>query len=411
MVLMALGVCACNKSTEKKNEQVKETATSTVQPTDAVSGSSVTETSTPISVEEAYALAEDMLLNMTLEQKIGQMFIVDLYQLDSRRSLDGTLKEATTNMGETIRKYHVGGVYLTELNIKNKDQSQEMISQLQAQPVTGGSLYIAVEEDGGGSNSISNKVAGLNDTGFIAPSEMATNMKPEQILQAGEKIGSELTKIGINLNLSPVADIGNENNPEYAKRCLGTDAEGVSSLLESYVKGMRQGGIAVTLKYFPGVGNVTGDFTEDILDNTDSLMALRENNLQTYQSGIDAGADCVMMSNASVSEITVDKIPAFMSYDIVTNLLRKELNFDGVIMTPPCDDNAIRNNYSCSDIVVESVKAGCDMIVLPNDFKACYEALLLAVKTKEIDEKVIDESVCRILQNKIRRGILESEQK
>ena len=402
VVLFAFGVCACGNTQKEENKE-------TEQPTATVSDVSETSSPTPISSDEAYLQAEKMLAGMTLEQKVGQMFLVDLYQLDQKRTLDGAARKLTANMGKALRQYNVGGIYLTELNITDKNQCRQLVDDLQAEAVTGGSLYIAVEEDGGGSNSISAKVAGLNDTGYIAPAEMAHNMTEQQVYEAGKKTGSELTDIGINLNLAPVADIGSENNPDYAKRCLGQDAEQVSQIIDGYVRGMREGGLAVTLKHFPGIGKVAGDYTETVLEQNDSLMSLRNNNFKGYQSGIQAGADCVMVGNVSFSEVTVKKIPAFMSQDIVTKLLRKELKFDGIIMTSPFDDNVIRNNYTYEFATLEAVKAGCDMIVLPEKFKECYHALVSAVKEGKIDERVIDTSVYRILQNKIQRGILVPE--
>lgn len=231
-------------------------------------------------------------------------------------------------------------------------------------------------------------------------------MTAEQIYESGKTIGLELSEIGVNLNLAPVADIGSEYNTEYAKRCLGMETQTVADNLKQYVKGMREGGIAVTLKYFPGIGKIQGDCLEEIQENTDSLMTLRNNNFHVYEKGIEAGADCIMMGNVSLPEILTDKTPAFMSEDIVTNLLRKELKFDGVVMTAPLNDNVIRDNYSTQEVVLEAVKAGCDMLVLPLDFQESYEALLDAVKNSVIEEKRIDESVRRILQNKIQRGII-----
>lgn len=412
MFLCVLGfsMCACGKTEIKQKEQVAE---HTEAPIKAVSGSAVTEepTSTPISEQDAYVKAEDMVSNMTLEQKVGQMFLVDLYQLDKKRTLDGTARRVTKAMAQSIKKYNIGGVYLTEVNMKSRKQSEKLIQDLQGATVSGGGLYVAVEEEGGGSNSISARVAGLSDTAYIAPKEMGKDLSSNQVYQAGKNIGDELTPLGINLNLAPVADIGNVNNPEYAERCLGTDTEQVSDTLGNYVKGMRDGGLAITLKYFPGMGNVSGDFTEKILENTDSLMSLRDNNFEVYQSGIDAGADCVMVGNAAFTEVTVKKTPAFMSQDIVIKLLREELNFNGVIMTSPFDDNVIRDYYSCEFATVEAVKAGCDMIVLPGELERCYNAILSAVKKGKIDEKKIDLSVCRILQNKIQRGILVCDDK
>lgn len=410
-VLLVVGMmCACGKKAPLSPQKTTEKPT---EPSEAVSGSAVTEspTATPISAQDAYEQAEKIMAGMTLEEKVGQMFLVDLYQLDSKRTLDGTIQSVTKRMGEAIRHYNIGGVYLTETNLKEKKQSQKLIRDLQNQAVTGGSLYVAVEEEGGGSNSISARVAGLNNIGYIPPGQMAGSMLPRQVYQSGKNIGVELTKLGVNLNLAPVADIGDEDNPEYLERCLGTESEQVSEMLENYVKGMRDGGLVVTMKYFPGIGNVPGDYTETVLENKDSLMSLRDNNFEVYQSGINAGADCVMVGNVAVTQVMEEKMPAFMSQDIVTKILREELNFDGVIMTSPFDDNVIRNCYTYEYATVQAVKAGCDIIVLPGELERCYEALLDAVKRGKVEEEIINTSVCRILQNKIQRGILVVDNK
>lgn len=394
MVLLAGGLCACGQ--RQKPQETSQT--DKPAPTAAV---------TPlVSSDEAFSAAEDMVKNMTLEEKIGQMFMVDLLQLDENPSVDGSARKITKDMKSRIAQYHIGGVYLTRENIQKKEQTQRLIRDLQDSAVTGGALYVAVEEDGGGAHSISSRVADLTETGYVTPREMGQNMTSQQIYESGKTIAGELTELGVNLNLAPVADIGSEINPQYAERCLGTDADMVSELLDNYVMGMRDGGLAVTLKHFPGIGNVAGDVTETILENQDSLMTLRNNNFSPYSSGIGAGADCVMVSNVAVSKVTVKKIPAFMSEDVVTKLLREELDFEGIIMTSPMNDNVIRNNYTYEFATVEAVKAGCDMIVLPGNLQECYEALLNAVETGRINEKVINTSVRRILQNKIQRGIL-----
>ncbi len=390
-------ICACTRqSDESQTDQTEEPV--------------ATATATPVvSYNDAFQAAEAMVKEMTLEEKIGQMFLVDLHQLDTDRSLDGSIRKVTDKMKETIQKYNIGGVYLMKENIQNTKQAQRLIQDLQSSAVTGGALYVAVEEDGGGEYSISTKVADLTDTGYATPSEMGENMTANQVYEAGQTIAEELIPLGINLNLSPVADIGDEANPSYAMRCLGTDADTVSSLLDDFVTGMTDGGLSVTLSSFPGIGSVSGDTTEDILESDDSLMTLRNTNFTTYSSGIEAGADCVMMSNVVYTKIDTSKVPAFMSQDIVTKLLREELKFEGIIMTCPLDDNVITNNYTNEFAVVEAVKAGCDLILLPDDLEESYEALLEAVREGKIDEKVINTSVRRILQNKIQRGILEIE--
>lgn len=393
-VLLAILLCACGAEEETRELPVtdKPMASATATPL--------------VSEDEAFSQAEDMVKSMTLQEKIGQMFLVDLLQLDEHPSLDGVADRVTEDMRKAIRQYHIGGVYLTGGNIRTIEQAQQLIGDLQSSAVTGSALYVAVEEDGGGEHSVSSRVEALKETGYVTPQEMGLDMTDKQIYESGKTLAGELTSLGVNLNLAPVADIGSETNPEYAVRCLGNEADAVSEVLDDFVSGMRDGGLAVSLRHFPGIGNVQGDFTETILDNTDSLMTLRDQNFTAYQSGIDAGADCVMVSNVAVSKVTVKKIPAFMSEDVVTKLLREELAFDGIIMTSPMNENVIRNNYTYAYATVEAVKAGCDMIVLPGNFTECYDALYTAVKEGRIDEKVINTSVRRILQNKIRRGIL-----
>ncbi len=173
-----------------------------------------------------------------------------------------------------------------------------------------------------------------------------------------------------------------------------------------YVKGMRDYGLATTLKYFPGVGSVPGDFTKEILKNNNSLMALRKNDFAPYSEGIRAGTDCIMVGSFAVPKLTVnDKLPAFLSKDIVTSLLRQELKFEGVVMTPPLSDAVVTKNYTPEYVVTEAVKSGCDMLVRPSDYEAGRSALIEAVQSGAIDEKVINTAVRRILQDKIRRGI------
>jgi len=151
------------------------------------------------------------------------------------------------------------------------------------------------------------------------------------------------------------------------------------------------------------------DYTEEILNNENSLMKLRSDEFSVYEEGIKAGADCVMVGSMSVSKITVKEIPAFLSTDIVTSILREELGFEGVVMTPPLNEGVITKNYTSEYVAVEAVKAGCDMIVMPENLEESYEALLSEVRSGRLDEKVINTAVCRILQNKIERGILVLE--
>ena len=199
---------------------------------------------------------------------------------------------------------------------------------------------------------------------------------------------------------------------DYARRCFGSEVDTVEDAVTAFVKGMNSAGVISTLKYFPGAGSSTGEYGKDILINNESLMTLRKKNFAVYSAGIKAGADCVMVGNISVPKITAsDTLPAFLAEDIVTSLLREELNFEGVILTSSLKDACLVRNYTQEYAAVEAVKAGCDMILQPLDFEACYQAVIKAVSAGEIDEKVINTAVRRILITKIQKGICVLEDK
>lgn len=376
----------------------------------AVSGNAAVLRQLNLSDGEAFAEAEKIVKDMTLEEKVAQMFLVDLSALDSSAKSDKIYK-VSKNVKETLAACPVGGIYLSEKNVKNEKQAKSLIEGLQS-CASGSALYIAVEEEGGGEHSFSGKVEDLEVAGYLMPADVGNAMNEDQLSETAGNIARELRDWGINLNLGLVADVSSEENSDYGRRCFSSDTSKVEKAVSSYVKGMRECGMSTTLRYFPGIGNVAGDTTKEILQNQDSLISLRNNNFKTYTAGIKAGTDCIMVSNVAVPKVTVnDTLPAFLSDDIVTSLLRQELDFEGVIMTPPLNETVITKNYTTEYVVVEAVKAGCDMLVQPSDYKEAFSSLLGAVRSGEINEKVINTSVRRILQDKIQRGIYVLEDK
>lgn len=401
VIALAVGLMACRETRDRQE------ATSPPQsPEQTVSAPAAEATlQSDITEGQAFSMAEEYLQHMSLEEKTGQLFLVNLTSLTESRTMDGNIYVATREIKDNIKKYGVGGIYLTGNNIGNREQAGELVADLQ-NAASGGAMYIAAEEEGGGTHSISVQVKDLHASGFTTQSEMGANMTEQQVYETGRTIAKELTSLGVNLNLAPVADIAGENNAEYAARCFSTDKDVVSDMTESIVRGMREGGLAVTLKTFPGIGGVSGETTETIVETGESLMTMRNKNFEPYSSGIEAGADCVLVGNVAVQKVTMNKLPAFMSPDIVNGLLREELGFHGVVLTSPLDDNVIVKNYTVGFAAREALQAGCDILFLPSDFKGAYDSILADVKSGKIDEKVINAAVLRILQNKIQRGIL-----
>lgn len=400
MVFVGICVCACGKGGEKPDMTHVPESTAV-----SASGQPVQEKETPlVSGAQAFAMAEDLVAGMTLKEKIGQMFMVHLSQLDSSHTEDGNQYKVTSRMKKLIEEYSFGGIYMTVNNIANEKQTQKLAGSLQ-NSVSGGALYLAIEEEGGNKSRLFSRIEAKSGE----QPEEKQDVPDGSLYNESYGIAAAFHKVGININFAPVADVASEENPEYAARCLGSDTDTVADRVESYIRGMNSGGLATTLKYFPGISKISGNPALELLENNDSLMTLRSTNFTTYEAGLKAGADAVMMSNVSVSKVTINKIPAFLSQEIVTNLLREELGFDGVVFTPFLDEPLIVDKYTSGFVAVEAVKAGCDMLVLPYDWEEAYEALLSAVQRGDISEKVINTAVQRILQNKIQRGILVIE--
>lgn len=393
---------ACGKKSEEQ-QSTKEPAVSPASKGTAT-GEAVQTEKPVLSDAEAFEQAEELVKGMTLEEKVGQLFLVSLSQLDNPKE-KRTSYYVTKKMQDKIARYHLGGVILQNRNIRSQKQTQELVVGLRS-AASGGAIYVAVTEEGGGDNSVSAGCAALTAGGYMTPEEMGSDMSELQIREKGKTIGEELSSWGINLNLAPVADVCGADNAIYRSRCLGDDASDASDLLTALVEGMREGGLSVTLKYFPGYGNITEDVNQKIVKDEISLMQMRNKNFVMYSAGIEAGADCVMVGNTHLSKITPEKRPAFMSEEVVTNLLREELGFGGVVMTSPLNKPAVTNDYTSGFAVEEALKAGCDLMVQPADLDEAYHTVLSGVIEGKLDEKVINTAVRRILQNKIQQGIL-----
>ena len=407
LLMAAVVLVACGKKSivEKGTETAKPDDTTETVTGGAASGEAVKE----VSYDDAFSAAESAVKEMTLEAKVAQMFLVDLNVLQEKDSGDKIYK-CSKKMKAILEKYPVGGIFLSEKNVKDQEQSRKLTRDLQ-EAVSGPAMFIAVEEEGGGEHSISLKVNALKQAGYSMAGDMGA-LPAQQIESKNASVATELKDFGFNFNLAPVADYTTVASTDYARRCFGSEVDTVEDAVTAFVKGMNSVGVISTLKYFPGAGSSTGEYGKDILINNESLMTLRKKNFAVYSAGIKAGADCVMVGNISVPKITAsDTLPAFLAEDIVTSLLREELNFEGIILTSSLKDACLVRNYTQEYAAVEAVKAGCDMILQPLDFEACYQAVIRAVNAGEIDEKVINTAVRRILITKIQKGICVLEDK
>ena len=345
------------------------------------------------------ALVDEAMKQMTLEQKIGQLFIVCTDSLDFNAET-----EMTDEMKTNLEKYQPGGVILFSFNLDHREQTTEFIQDMKE--TTKIPMFISVDEEGGNVARIAN-TDGMGTTKFPSMATIGETGDPSQAYTVGDTVGREISELGFNLDFAPVADLStNEDNTEIGERSFGSDPDMVSQMVSQEVKGLQNNGVSAALKHFPGQGNAGEDTHKGYVNLDVTIDGLRDNEFLPFEEGIAAGADMIMMSHVSVKGITQSDIPASLSSLMVNDILREELQYDGIIITDAMNMKIITKFYEAGQAAVSAIKAGNDMILMPDNFESAYEAVSEAVEEGTLSEKRINASVRRILEVKIRRGIL-----
>ncbi len=355
--------------------------------------------------EEAVVHAMEKLENMTLEEKVGQLFVVNLEQIDRKNGTFFEWKKCTKRMIKNLGKYKPGGVILFSRNIANRKQTTNLISNLQANSQL--PLLITVDEEGGDVSRIASNDK-MQTTKFPTMETIGREKDSEYVYDMGSTIGSEIKELGFNVDFAPVADVKTSVlNKEIGSRSFGCDADKVAELTSAFVKGMQSQNISATLKHFPGQGSSLGDTHIESVNIDSSITALRKTDFVPFEAGIEAGADFVMVSHISVSKVTETSQPASMSRLIMQTILREELGFKGVIVTDAMDMAPIVQNYTAGEAALKAIEGGADIVLMPADFFSTYKYLLEKVDEGKLTEERINESVLRILTVKYQRGIIE----
>lgn len=353
-----------------------------------------TEPPLPAHVEEALTLMEEL----TLEEKLWQMIFL-------------TPDELTDTTGPTIagdgtrtaiENYPVGGLVYFGEHILSQDQISEMIGNTQSYSKI--PLFIGVDEEGGYVSRL-NKI---NVVPWTDPMEDYGAAGDEQaVYDLGTEFAKGLESVGFNLDFAPVADVlTNPYNTELDTRTFSDDPAVAGTMVAQMVKGLQDGNIISCLKHFPGHGSTSADshYGQSVSDR--SLEELRETEFLPFAMGIEAGAELVMISHMSLPEVTGNGEPCDFSYRVVTELLRGELGFEGLVVTDSHEMGAISYYYDCGEAAVRAVQAGCDVILMPTDKTDAFESLLAAVQDGTLTEERINESVLRILSLKYKYGII-----
>lgn len=349
------------------------------------------------SPEEVKALA--LLETMTLEEKVFQLFIVTPRTLTGYYGVD--VAGAATQ--QALQKYPVGGIVYFSENIYSADQIENMVAG--SQEYAAYPLFICVDEEGGRVSRLSG--VGVTDT--LDPMAVyGAQGDTARVREIGQHLGTQLAAAGFNVDFAPVADVvTNPNNTEIGDRSFSSDPQVAAEMVAAMVEGLRSGGAISCLKHFPGHGSTQTDSHEGLSVTERTLEQLRQTELLPFRAGIDAGAQMVMISHMSAPAITGDNTPCDLSPVIVTDLLRGELGFTGVIVTDSHEMGAITEYYGCGEAAVMAIAAGCDIVLMPYDLKEASNAVLAAIESGVLSEERINESVLRILTLKYSAGILQ----
>lgn len=335
---------------------------------------------------------------MPLEAKVAGLFIV------TPEAITGvsTAVQAGDGTREALAQYPVGGLIYFKKNIQSADQITTMLDNTELYMRY--PLFLAVDEEGGSVARLAEAGVGTKVDNAKAIGESGDT---NNAYQTGLTIGGDLSRIGFNLDFAPVADLANVEGSAIGTRSYGADAAAVSGFVGAAVQGLSEQGITSCLKHFPGIGGSTQDTHTGLASTSRTAEQFRAEEFTVFQAGIDAGADMVMIGHISAPELTGSNEPCTFSEAVVTDILRNEMGFEGVIITDAMNMKAVSDYYDSADAAIQALRAGCDMILMPEDFEMAYNGVLQAVKDGIISEERINDSLRRIYRIKYADRILE----
>lgn len=355
--------------------------------------------------ETVVRTTKDVLGKMSLREKVGQLFIVRPEALAENSNAETA--PATDRVDDAvisrIEEYPVGGIALFGRNITSAEQLPMFISDLQSSSKY--PLFIAVDEEGGRVARIANSDF-FNVASYKSMEDIGKSGDASKAEEVGRQIGLYLKELGFNLDFAPVADTNtNPQNIVIGDRSYGSDPALVARMVSAQLDGMHDSGIMGTLKHFPGHGDTKDDTHSGYVSIEKTWDELKECELVPFITALPK-ADMVMVSHITAINVTSDKLPTSMSETMITGKLRNELGYDGVIITDAMAMGAVADNYTSAEAAVTAVKAGVDIVLMPQNLDEAFNGVMNAVTDGEISMARLDESVMRILKLKARYKLI-----
>ena len=333
---------------------------------------------------------DKLVANMSDADKVGQLLMIGIH--------GKTLNDDAKFM---LNEYRVGGIILFDRNMESKDQVKSLITDINKTGKSAGltPLFIGIDQEGGA-------VARMEDQLIKVPPAEELGKEPiEQAVSLAKQSGTELKDLGFNINFAPVADLG----LTYG-RSFSTNPDDVVRYASAVGKAYDEAGLWYSYKHFPGIGKTDVDLHADTSVVPVSKETLLNEDTKVFVDLIKQSKPntyAIMVSHAMYSQIDADH-PSSLSKAIITDWLRKDMGYNGVVVTDDMDMGALAKHYIFGDMAVQSILAGSDILLVCHEYEhmqEAYNGLMKAVKDGRISKERLDESVKRILLMKMSRGM------
>ena len=365
----------------------------------------VSSTTSPPITEPPVDPVPELVASLSVEEKIGQLLMPMLFGRSGAVTGDAAAlnlqAHGLSSPTELVAEHHLGGVIYLSDNIESAQQVRALSRELQdaALSDSGIGLLVAVDQEGG-------RISRLSDEVSAAPSAFDLSGDAEEVRQTSYVTGQQVQQQGINVVLAPVADVLAPDSPSFIDdRSFGEDPETVARMVGAAVEGLQYAGVAAAVKHWPGHGATPVD-SHRLLPSLDIDRDLWEQRERVpFQEAIDRDVAIVLVGHLALPQLDESGLPATISSSLIDGLLRDELGFDGVVMTDALNMGAV-GSIPQRDLVVEAVRAGVDVILIPPSLTEATAALTEAVADGTISEERLDRSVTRVLRLKHQLDLL-----
>ena len=375
--------------TENSNEKTQTNSTSEATQTETTS--SVESNQEDFSNElfaQYYKQAEQIMKDMTIEEKVGQMFLV-------RYPDNGVINQ--------IKNEAPGGYILFGKDFDNETKESILKELTENQQASKIGLIFGVDEEGGTVVRVSSHKA-FRSSKFQSPQELWKQGQLPQILEDSKEKSELLKSIGLNMNLAPVVDVPTKTSSFMYERSYGRGAEKTATYVSRLIQTMNEDNMISVMKHFPGYGDNVDTHTGIAIDER-PYSTFETSDFLPFESGIEAGGPCILVSHNIVKSMD-ENYPASLSEN-VHKILREDLNFSGIIITDDLSMEAVKTYAENGDVALQAVLAGNDMLI-SSDFVEQKQEILKAIEENKISENIINKAVRRILSMKIAYGIIDN---